>query len=183
MIVKTLSQIIYFLLKRSGYVSLRKNNSNHSFKLGNYNNINFHPTSKVILGRNLDLRNYISILVNKNAELQLGDNFFMNNYCSINCLYSIEIGENVLFGEGVKIYDHNHEYHFANDILNVERKKFTTAAVKIGKNSWLGSNVTVLKGVTIGENSIVGAGCVVHKDIPPNSVIVNQQEIKFINKT
>ncbi len=44
------------------------------------------------------------------AQLIIGDNVFMNNYCSINCLDEIEIGENTLFGEGVKLYDHNHQH-------------------------------------------------------------------------
>ena len=50
------------------------------------------------------------------------------------------------------------------------------AAIVSGKNCWLGSNVIVLKGVTIGDNSIIGAGCVIHKDIPANSTVLNQQE-------
>ena len=96
----------------------------------------------------------------------------MNNYCSINCLENIEIGENTLFGEGVKIYDHNHQYSSEK----IEHQKFTTAPVKIGKNCWLGSNVIILKGVTIGDNVILGAGCVIYKDIPANSIVINKQE-------
>jgi acetyltransferase-like isoleucine patch superfamily enzyme len=139
------------------------------------------PTSRNLqLGKSLDLRNYISIWVGKNAVLKIGNNVFINNYCSINCLKEIEIGENTLFGEGVKIYDHNHQYLYENDQLTVSSKEFSLDAIKIGKNCWLGSNVVVLKGVTIGDNSIIGAGCVIHKDVPENSVIVNQQNL--INK-
>lgn len=96
----------------------------------------------------------------------------MNNGCSVNCLEKIEIGENTLFGEGVKLYDHNHEYSSEK----VERQKFKKAPIKIGKNCWLGSNVVVLKGVTIGDNSIVGANVTVYKDIPAHSVVVNKSE-------
>lgn len=137
-------------------------------------------SSKIDLGENLDFRNYISIWVGKDANLKIENRVFINNYCSINCLNSIEIGENTLFGEGVKIYDHNHQYSYENDQLKVSPKEFSLGAVKIGKNCWLGSNVVVLKGVTIGDNSIIGAGCVIHKDVPANSVIVNQQNL--INK-
>src|SRR5690606_41248061 len=69
----------------------------------------------------------------------------LNNYCSINCLKDIEIGENTLFGEGVRIYDHNHQYSYENAHLNVNPREFTFGAVKIGQNCWLGSNVVVLK--------------------------------------
>lgn len=92
----------------------------------------------------------------------------MNNYCSINCLEKIEIGENTLFGESVKIYDHNHQYS--------SEKIEHQAPIKIGKNCWFGSNVIILKGVTIGDNVILGAGCVIHKDIPSNSIVINKQE-------
>lgn len=134
-------------------------------------------SSKIDLGENLDFRNYISIWVGKNAELKMGKNVFMNNFCSVNCLKYIEIGENTIFGEGVKVYDHNHAYSHGNGELKVNRKEFTYGPVKIGNNCWLGSNVIVLKGVTIGDNSIIGAGCVIHKDVPANSVIVNKQEL------
>lgn len=133
-------------------------------------------SSKIDLGENLDFRNYISIWVGKEAKLTLGKNVFINNYCSINCLQSVEIGENTLFGEGVRVYDHNHEYSFAEGNLNVSRKDFTYGDVKIGKNCWLGSNVVVLKGVTIGDNSIIGAGCVIYKDVPENTILINNQQ-------
>ena len=115
-------------------------------------------------------------MVGNNAELILENKFFMNNFCSINCLEKIEIGENTLFGEGVKLYDHNHEY--SNEpTFKVEHQKFKTSPIKIGKNCWLGSNVTILKGVTIGENTIIGAGCLIYKDVPANSIIKLKQEI------
>lgn len=139
--------------------------------------INFPSIQNLQIGESVDLRNYISIWIGKNAQLKIGNKVFLNNYCSINCLSSIEIGDNTLFGEGVKIYDHNHQYSYENGNLQVSPRDFTLGAVKIGKNCWLGSNVIVLKGVTIGDNSIIGAGCVIHKDVPANSVIVNKQEL------
>ncbi|WP_260199883.1 acyltransferase [Bergeyella zoohelcum] len=129
--------------------------------------------AKVTIGEKLELRNHCSIRVEKDATLSIGNNVFMNNGCSVNCLEKIEIGENTLFGEGVKLYDHNHEYSSER----VERQKFKKAPIKIGKNCWLGSNVVVLKGVTIGDNSIVGANVTVYKDIPAHSMIINRQEL------
>ncbi len=129
-----------------------------------------------MIGNQVNLKNYISFVVAKNAKIILEDNVFMNNYCSVNALEQIRIGENTLFGEGVKLYDHNHEYSQSK----VEHQKFSTEAINIGKNRWLGSNVTVLKGVTIGDNCVIGAGCLVHKDIPANSVLMNEQ--RFISK-
>lgn len=147
-------------------------------KLGDYCNFVLYPDLKKIqLGNKINLRNYINIFVGKNAELVLDDRVFMNNYCSINCLEKIEIGENTLFGEGVKLYDHNHEYS-SHPEFKVEHQKFSTAPIKIGKNCWLGSNVTVLKGVTIGDNCIIGAHCLIYKDVPSNSIVKNKTELQ-----
>lgn len=134
---------------------------------------------KVKLGNTLNFRNYIHIVVGKDAVLEIGDRVFLNNFCSINCLDHVSIGENTLFGENVKIYDHNHAYQRTENTLSVSHSEFTKSPVKIGKNCWLGSNVTVLKGVTIGDNCIIGAGCTIAKDVPANSTIINQQELIF----
>ena len=170
-----IAKILHQLLKSKEEKFFRKLSDNA--KIGKGFIFQFHPTSKLKIGNQIDLRNYVNIWVGKDAALKLGENVFFNNSCSINCLKSIEIGENTLFGEGVRIYDHNHEYSIGNDQLKVNRKKFTYGEVNIGKNCWIGSNVIILKGVTIGDNSIIGAGCVIHQDIPKNSVIVNQQEL------
>jgi acetyltransferase-like isoleucine patch superfamily enzyme len=116
--------------------------------------------------------------VGKNAKLDIAESFFMNNSCSINCLEKIEIGENTLFGESVKLYDHNHQYSKEK----IEHKKFNTSPIKIGNNCWLGSNVIVLKGVEIGNNCVIGAGCIIYKNIPAGSVVINNQELMIKNQ-
>ncbi len=144
----------------------------NNFKLANYTTYIIHPTSKVIVGDQVDIRNFFNLTIGKGAELTIGNKVFFNNNCSINCLDYIEIGENTLFGENVKMYDHNHQY----DENQVFHKEFTKSSIKIGTNCWLGSNSVILKGVTIGDNVIIGAGCIIHKDVPANSVIVNRQD-------
>ncbi|NIF05501.1 acyltransferase [Chryseobacterium sp. Tr-659] len=133
---------------------------------------------KVSIGASADFRNYTCILVTKNATLEIGHHVFMNNFCSINCLEHIIIGNNTLFGENVKLYDHNHVYE-TSPVMKVYPSEFTKAPIKIGNNCWLGSNVTVLKGVTIGDNCIIGAGCTIYKDVPPNTQVINKQELVF----
>lgn len=172
-----LPKLILTMLRKYQLKLLSRNTNTKigkSLKIGDYCNFSLYPNlEEITLGNNINIRNYCNILVGKNAKLSIGDRFFMNNYCSINAIEKIEIGENTLFGEGVKLYDHNHEY----SQHKVEHQKFKSAPIKIGKNCWLGSNVTVLKGVTIGDNCIVGAGCVVYKDLPERSVIISQQEL------
>ncbi len=132
------------------------------------------------IGKNVTLKKWCSLLMYKNSKLIIADNVFFNNYCSINCLEKIEIGENTLFGEGVKVYDHNHNHSFVANTLTIDRNEFSTAPIKIGRNCWIGSNVVILKGVEIGDNVIVGANCLIYKSIPANST-VKHSEVLIIN--
>ena len=77
----------------------------------------------------------------------------------------------------MKIYDHNHCYKDGN--RPIKEQGYTTGPVKIGKHCWISSNVTILKGVSIGDYSVIGAGCVVYKDIPPSSIVTNQQNLNI----
>jgi len=173
------SKIIFKILKENSLEVVRKNKNSKIgdvFKIGNYSNFSIHSSATLLIGSQVNLRNYCNFVLGENATVILGENVFMNNYCSINAIERIEIGENTLFGEGVKLYDHNHEYNGKT----VEHRKFKSSPIKIGKNCWLGSNVTVLKGVTIGDNCIIGAGCLIHKDIPANMIIKNIIELSTI---
>ncbi len=167
-------------IQRRNQISLLKKHPHVSFKeirLGINDQFVLHKNVKnVTIGNAAVFRNYVHILVEKNAILEIGDHFFMNNFCSINCLHSISIGNNTLFGENVKLYDHNHAYQTEPE-FKLFHSDFTKAPITIGSNCWLGSNVTVLKGVTIGDNCIIGAGCVVYKDIPSNTTVVNRQDL------
>ncbi|MFE7083346.1 sugar O-acetyltransferase [Priestia megaterium] len=101
-------------------------------------------------------------------NINVGDNFFANYDAIILDCAKVIIGNDVLFGPRVGIYTANH-------VTDPEaRAKGDTYAlpVKIGDKVWLGANVIVNPGVTIGENSIIGSGSVVTKDIPPNAIAV-----------
>ena len=85
---------------------------------------------------------------------------------------SITIGKNTLFGEGVKLYDHNHKYHF-NELkeLKISRDEYKIGDITIGANCWIGSNVTILNNVEIGDNVIIGANNLIYKSIPSNTIV------------
>ncbi|NIF05481.1 acyltransferase [Chryseobacterium sp. Tr-659] len=130
----------------------------------------------ISIGENFLMREYGSILVFPNASLQIGSGVFFNNHCSINCLDKIEIGDDTIFGEGVRLYDHNHVISKSENLV-VEKDEYTRKPIKIGKNCWIGSNAVILKGVTIGDNSVIGAGCVIHQSVPSNTIIKNNQNL------
>lgn len=171
---------IFEKIQRRNQMLLLKKHKKVSFKdikLGNYNYFIIDPDIQILrIDHAASLRNFIHIFVGKKASLEIGKNFFMNNFCSINCLESISIGDNTLFGENVKLYDHNHHYETTPD-FKIHPNQFNTEPITIGNNCWLGSNVTVLKGVSIGDNCIIGAGCVIYKNVPPNTVLINHQEL------
>ena len=142
-----------------------------------------HPIAGLSLGKNMSCRKFCNFLMYENARLTIGENVFFNNYCSVNCLAHIEIGANTIFGEGVKLYDHNHAYDRSENKINVHRDKFTSSAIVIGKNCWIASNVTILKGVTIGDNVIIGANCLIHTSIPSNAVVRLDQRLTVESRT
>lgn len=128
-----------------------------------------------IFEKDLMFRNgfFIKIL---GGKIVIKSGCFFNNYCSINSLEYIEIGEDCIFGENVKIYDHNHKYKKNEKIKN---SGYSTGKIIIGNNVWVGSNTVILKGVKIGDNVVIGANSVIYKDIPENSVVISKANIEI----
>lgn len=90
--------------------------------------------------------------------------------------YLIEIGDNCTITSGVKFITHDASIGIALKYINIERivnnKKYELMArIKVNNNCMIGVNSIILPGVTIGPNSIVGAGSVVTKDVPPGVVV------------
>lgn len=98
----------------------------------------------------------------------IGDNFYANFNLVLVDDINIFIGNNVMFAPNVIISTTGHPVH---PDLRKNGEQFSFP-VKIEDNVWIGSNVVILPGVTIGENSVIGAGSVVTKDIPKNVVAV-----------
>jgi acetyltransferase-like isoleucine patch superfamily enzyme len=159
-------------------VRRRKNVVIHSsFQIGEQGKVSIIGECKQLrIEKNVSCRRFCHFLLYQNADLIINENVFFNNFCSINCLHSIEIGAGTIFGEGVRLYDHNHKYDRSPEVL-IHRDKFSTAPIKIGNNCWIASNVTILKGVTIGDNVIIGANCLIYQSIPANTVVKLNQEL------
>ena len=135
---------------------------------GNWNVFQIDRKASLIVGSNVICRNFENFHVSS-GKLILHDGVFINNSCSFNCMERIEIGNGTMMGEGVRFYDHDHIY----TAEKIEKWQWTTAPIRVGRDCWIGSNVTILKGVTIGDNTIIGAGCLIRNDIPSNSVVYN----------
>ncbi len=109
---------------------------------------------------------------NFNPSIIIGDNVSIQKDCHIGAINKIEIGNNVLLASKVYISDHSHGNTSVEDLLlpPSKRKLYSKGPVIIEDNVWLGEGVVILPGVTVGENSIVGANSVVTKSIPKNCV-------------
>ena len=130
---------------------------------------------KFLYGENLAFRKGFTIQIAPNAKIKIGDNCFFNNYCSLNCLNQIEIGDDCIFGENVKIYDHNHIF---NINMLIRKSGFKNKKIKIGKNCWIGTNAIILKGANIGNNCVIGANCVVSENIEDDTLVIGERILK-----
>lgn len=110
------------------------------------------------------------MIVECTGTLRVGEGTIFGHHCTLAARDSVTIGVDCLIAELVSIRDHDHCFDRMD--IPIRDQGFTIAPVRIGKNVWLASKVSVLKGVTIGDNAIVGANAVVTRDIPANAIAV-----------
>lgn len=110
------------------------------------------------------------LAVEKGGTLILGRNSFINYGCSIAATKHVEIGPRTTIGTNVIIMDN--DFHTVDPDRRHERPP--SAPIIIGENVWICARVLVLRGVTIGDNSVIAAGSIVSHDIPANSVAAGQ---------
>lgn len=100
------------------------------------------------------------------CNISMGDNIYINHDLVILDCNEVTIGNNVYIGPKVGLYCANH----AEDPIERKNHLVYSKPIHIKDNVWLGGGVSVLQGVSIGENTIIGAGSVVTKDIPANVI-------------
>ena len=136
-------------------------------------NTGYHTEAEVrdymrqITGSEIDetLRIFTPFHINYGKKTTFGRDCFVNFGCTFLALGGITIEDGVFIGPHCVLAT---EYHPENPKT---RHSLLTKPIVVKRNAWLGANVTVLAGVTIGENAIVAAGSVVTKDVPDNMVV------------
>lgn len=121
------------------------------------------------------LRVFPPLYTDYGKNITVGADVFINACCHFQDHGGVTIGDGCQIGHNVVFATLNHE-------LAPERRKTTRPApIVLGKNVWVGSNATILQGVTIGDNAVIAAGAVVNKDVAPNTV-VGGVPAKFIKR-
>ena len=142
----------------------------------------------VVIGQHVSCYAGCSFAIGANGHCTIGD-FSLVNGALIMAEKRIDIGSHCLISWNVGIADSDfHPLEPAQRLIDAQalapffkdrppRPKLMVAPVIIGDNVWIGMNATILKGVTIGENSVVAAGSVVTKSVPPNTVVAGNPAI------
>ena len=133
--------------------------------------LDFWRGSTVELGDKVRAHSGCIFRVLNNAHLKIGDNVQINYRCIFMCMDSISIGDNSFIAPSVLIYDHDHDFR-----AGIVKDEYKTEPVVIGKNCWIGANTVILRGTKLGDNCVVGAGCVIRGEYPDNTVIVQKRE-------
>ena len=120
--------------------------------------------ANVSIGRGCLLQDAVYIRAGIQGRVIIGDRAALNSFCKLFGHGGIEIGEDAQLGPGSLVTTTQHDYQKG---LQTSFKQ-----VVIGKQAWIGANVTILPGVEIGEHAVIGAGSVVTKSIPARSIAV-----------
>lgn len=164
----------FFVSRKARIIAYGKNSKliTYGLYLSDYSQILLSGSNTYIFTGNELFINQFCIFNIWEGRLIIGNNVRFNNYCSINCMERIEIGDNTWFGEGVKIYDHNHKYSDKEKPFVMQGMK--TGPIHIGENCWIGSNTVILQNVKIGDNCVIGANNLIYKSVPDNTIIKAQ---------
>ena len=129
---------------------------------------------KIAIGDGSSLGNNVEIICtavlnHKGQGLTIGNYVGLNNNCVLHCQGGLSIGDNSILGPNVFISSENHGF---DGVKLIREQNVIRKPVFIGRNCWLGANVTVLSGVAICDNAVIAAGAVVTKNIEKAGVYI-----------
>ena len=139
----------------------------------------------IILGNNVTISRGVMIRPSSyyggdlGAGLTMGDNSSIGPHGYVGCSGKITIGNNVMFGPKCSLFAENHIFNNTEESIKSQGVK--QAEIVVEDDCWIGSNVIVLAGVTIGKGSVIGAGTVVTKDVAPGSIVLDKRD-KYIRE-
>lgn len=133
----------------------------------------------VTIGRGVMIRPSSYYGVDLGIGLIMGDNSSIGPYSYIGCSGKIRIGKNVMLGPRCSLFAENHNFSDLNK--SIKSQGVCQKGITIEDDCWIGSNVIILDGVTIGKGSVIGAGSLITRDIPPGCVVTDKRN-KIVRK-
>ena len=124
------------------------------------------PYRRFSLGRRSVVESYACIN-NAVGDVIIGDHTRIGLHNTI--IGPVTIGSHVNLAQGITVTALNH--NFSNTSRRIDQQGVSTQVVTIADDVWIGANAVILPGVTIGKHSVVAAGAVVTRDVPPNSIV------------
>lgn len=126
-------------------------------------NLEMFKNAEINVGDDFFIHSGCDVMVFEGAKLNLGSGY-INRYCKIRCYEEITIGQEVAISENFTIWDNDAH------IIDGNKSKMKSPIV-IGDRVWIGANVTILKGITIGNGAIIAAGSLVNKNVPEGCLV------------
>lgn len=132
-----------------------------------------HFGNNVTIGRNVMIRPSSYYGGDIGYGLEMGDNSSIGPHGFIGCSGKIRIGCNVMIGPKCSLFAENHVFGDRNKTIKSQGVK--QKGISIGDDCWIGSNVIILDGVTIGNHVVIGAGSLVTRDIPDGVIYLDKR--------
>ena len=159
----------------------------HKFQSVGKHTVMFKPL-RIMGGKNIIVGDYVYILKGLRLEaiehfnsqvfhprIEIGDNVEIGQNCQISCTNRVVMEDDVTLGPNVMINDTSHG-HSLRDIP-INKQDLKGAPIRLKKGCLIGYGATILPGVTIGKNSVIGAGCVIAKDVPDYTIVYNKSNL------
>lgn len=157
-------------IRQASYIHVGKN-----FIAQDHCEINGLSQKGLVFGDKVTIGNYAIIRPTNlyggeaGVGLKVGNNSSIGPYSYIGCSGYIEIGDNVMMSPRVSIYSENH--NFSETDRPMIEQGVTRSFVIIEDDCWIAANAVILAGVTVGKGSVIAAGSIVTKDVPPYSIV------------
>ena len=143
-------------------------------KLGNNIQISALSKNGITIGNSVSIGSFSRIIVSTSfnqigEHIKIGNSVGLGEFAYLGGAGGLEIGDECIIGQYFSCHPEN---HITTDLdLPIRQQGVTRKGIKIGKNCWIGSKVTILDGVEIGEGCVIAAGAVINKSFPKNTII------------
>lgn len=175
-------KVLFFLRKPKGmmlgrgvtFFYLSKIKWGKFLRLGDFVYVSALSKNGIHFGNNVSIGAFSRVIVsttlnNLGDKMIIGDSVGIGEYASLGGAGGLEIGSECIIGPYFSCHPENHNYGDLN--VSIRHQGVNRKGIKIGKNCWIGSKVSILDGVELGDGCVIAAGAVVTKSFPDNSII------------